>query len=312
MKIKVLDFEKQYDKPIAVALGFFDCIHTGHALLVESAKQFAKDNGVESALLTFSNDPNEFFGKDKQICTFENRLFILEKLGLDEVIGAKFNEDFMLTSPQGFLDKLVGNFDVKCIVVGADYTFGKNAGGNVDMLKHYCEKHGIVLNIVPFETVCGEKLSTTYLKSLVKSGEVKKLNSHLAVTYFMSGVVQHARHKGTGMGFPTVNIAPDSLRLALKDGIYATFCNIDGKIYESMTNVGKKPTFNDNSVSVETYIFDFDGDVYGKNVIVYFVERTRDVTKFNSVDDLKTQLEKDERQIRGILQNCAEFAKIQG
>lgn len=145
----------------------------------------------------------------------------------------------MSTSPQGFLDKLVGNFDVKCIVVGADYTFGKNAGGNVDMLKHYCEMHGIVLNIVPFETVCGEKLSTTYLKSLVKSGEVKKLNSHLAVPYFMSGVVQHARHKGTGMGFPTVNIAPDSLRLALKDGIYATFCNIDGKIYESMTNVGK-------------------------------------------------------------------------
>lgn len=312
MKIKVLDFEKKYDKPIAIALGFFDCIHTGHALLVESAKKFAKDNGLESALLTFSNDPNEFFGKDKQICTFENRLFILEKLGLDEVIGAKFNEEFMSTSPQGFLDKLTGNFDVKCIVVGADYTFGKNAGGNVDMLEYYCKMHEIMLNVVPFETVCGEKLSTTYLKSLVKSGEVNKLNSHLAVPYFMSGVVQHARHKGTGMGFPTVNIAPDSQRLALKDGIYATFCNIDGKIYESMTNVGKKPTFNDDSVSVETYIFDFDGDVYGKNVIVYFIERTRDVTKFNSVDDLKTQLEKDERQIRGILQNCADFAKIQG
>ena len=312
MKIKVLDFEKKYDKPIAIALGFFDCIHTGHALLVESVKQFAKDNGVESALLTFSNDPNEFFGKDKQICTFENRLFILEKLGLDEVIDAKFNEDFMSTSPQGFLDKLVGNFDVKSIVVGADYTFGKNAGGNVDMLKNYCEMHGIVLNVVPFETVCGEKLSTTYLKSLVKSGEVKKLNSHLAVPYFMSGVVQHARHKGTGMGFPTVNIAPDCNRLMLKDGIYATFCVIDGQVFNSMTNVGKKPTFNDNSVSVETYIFDFDGDVYGKNIVVYFIERTREVTKFNSVDELKSQLEKDEQQIRQILQNYLDFAKIQG
>ena len=128
----------------------------------------------------------------------------------------------------------------------------------------------------------------------------------------MSGVVQHARHKGTGIGFPTVNIAPDCDRLMLKDGIYATFCVIDGQVFKSMTNVGKKPTFNDDSVSVETFIFDFDLDVYDKNIVVYFIDRTREVTKFNSVDELKSQLEKDEQQIRQILQNYPDFAKIQG
>ncbi len=312
MNVKVLSFENKYDQPSAVAPEFFDYINTGHAMLVENAKRFAKDNGVESALLTFTNDPNLPFGKDKQICTFQDRLFILDKLGLDDVIGATFNEDFISTEPTAFLDKLTSNFDVRCIVVGADYTFGKGAQGNVEMLAAYCKNKGISLVVVPFETVSGKKLSTTYLKTLVKDGEVAALDSHLAIPYFMSGVVQHARHKGTGIGFPTVNIAPDCDRLMLKDGIYATFCVIDGQVFKSMTNVGKKPTFNDDSVSVETFIFDFDLDVYGKNIVVYFIDRTREVTKFNSVDELKSQLEKDEQQIRQILQNYPDFAKIRG
>ena len=305
MRANIIDFLSKYDRPIAIALGFFDCIHKGHYNLVRQTINYAENHSeCQSAILTFSNDPNVFFCKDKQICTFENRVYILEKAGIDNIVKAHFDARFARLSPKDFLDTLTCNFNVKAIFVGADYTFGKNAEGNVDFLSKYCREHGICLEILPFEKVGGEKLSTSSLKTLVKSGNVKELNCHLAMPYFMTGEVLHARHKGTGMGFPTVNIAPDPDRIALCDGIYATFCVVEGKKYQSMTNVGKKPTFDDQSVSVETYIFDFDGDLYGKTVTIYFVERTRDVQKFESVDALKNQLVRDEAAIRAILNDC--------
>ncbi|MGN0744615.1 MAG: riboflavin biosynthesis protein RibF [Christensenellales bacterium] len=305
MRANIIDFLSKYDRPIAIALGFFDCIHKGHYNLVKQTINYAENHcECQSAILTFSNDPNVFFGKDKQICTFENRVSILEKAGIDNIVKAHFDARFARLSPKDFLDTLTCNFNVKAVFVGADYTFGKNAEGNVDFLSKYCREHGICLEILPFEKVGGEKLSTSSLKTFVKSGNVKELNCHLVMPYFMTGTVLHARHKGTGMGFPTVNIAPDPDRIALCDGIYATFCVVDGKKYQSMTNVGKKPTFDDQSVSVETYIFDFDGDLYGKTVTIYFVERTRDVQKFESVDALKNQLVRDEAAIRAILNDC--------
>lgn len=305
MRANIIDFFSKYDRPIAIALGFFDCIHKGHYNLVKQTINYAENHReCQSALLTFSNDPNVIFGKDKQICTFENRVSILENAGIDNIVKAHFDARFGRLSPKDFLDTLTCNFNVKAIFVGADYTFGKNAEGDVDFLSKYCREHGICLEILPFEKVGGEKLSTSRLKTLVKSGNVKELNRYLAMPYFMTGTVLHARHKGTGMGFPTVNIAPDPDRIALCDGIYATFCVVDGKRYQSMTNVGKKPTFDDQSVSVETYIFDFDGDLYGKTVTIFFVERTRDVQKFESVDALKNQLVRDETAIRAILNDC--------
>ena len=203
--------------------------------------------------------------------------------------------------PTEFLDTLSANFNVKAIFVGSDYTFGKFAKGNVDMLDVYCRAHGIELHVLPFETVDGKKLSTSTLKSYVKNGQVDMLNEHLAMPYFMSGKVVHARHKGTSIGFPTTNIAPDSSRLALANGIYATFCKVDDKIFKSMTNVGTKPTFSDNSVSIETYIMDFSDDVYGKNITVYFIKKMRDIVKFASPNDLKRQLDKDENEAKSIL-----------
>lgn len=156
---------------------------------------------------------------------------------------------------------------------------------------------------MPFETSDGVKISTSKLKAYVQNGRVDKLNDYLALPYSMSGEVLHARHKGTGMGFPTTNIAPDESRLQLANGIYATFCEVDGKIFKSMTNVGTKPTFSDNSVSVETYIIDFSGDLYGKNIVVYFIEKMRDIVKFDSQTELKAQLDSDEVNAKKILDN---------
>ncbi len=299
--MKILDFEKRYDIPVALALGFFDCIHNGHKKLCESAIEYATANGIESALLTFTNDPNVLFDGDKQMYCFSDRVQVLEKCGLDIVIGALFDDRFASLSPLDFLDALTLNFNVKSIFVGADYTFGKFAAGNVDLLRKYCDNKGIFLCVVPFEMSDGVKISTSKLKSYVKNGQVDKLSEYLALPYFMSGEVMHARHKGTSIGFPTTNIVPDESRLQLENGIYATYCEVDGKIFKSMTNVGTKPTFSDNSVSIETYIIDFSGDLYGKNIIVYFIEKIRDIIKFDSQIELQVQLVGDEVNAKKIL-----------
>ncbi len=146
-------------------------------------------------------------------------------------------------------------------------------------------------------------MSTQNLKCLVSCGNVSELDALLSQPYFIKGLVSHAKHNGTELGFPTANIAIDHNRLPLCDGIYATFTHIDGKTYPSMTNVGSKPTFNDDTPSIETYIFDFDADLYGKEIQIDFIERTRDIRKFANTQELQNRLQLDEREIREILKN---------
>ncbi len=298
---KRFDLQDKYDMPMAIALGFFDCIHIGHAKLIAYTKEIASSLDINSALLTFSNDPNIVFGKSKQIYNFDNRALVVQNLGIDCIISSTFDDKFMSLAPNEFLDILTTHFNIKHIIVGADYTFGKGAKGDVEYLTRYCEQKGIVVNVIPFEEFNGEKLSTRNLKSYVTNGNVKELNDLLTEPYFVTGIVAHERHKGTEIGYPTANIIPSDDRLPLASGIYATRIVIDNVTYDAMTNVGIKPTFDDNKTSIETHIFDFSGDVYNRSVKVQFIERTRDIIRFSAIDDLKTQLSKDEKQIREIL-----------
>lgn len=302
--MKCVDFKNSIKEPLAISLGFFDCIHKGHESLVRSAIRYAHERALNSALLTFSNDPNVFFNKDKQIYTVEDRQKVLVNLGVDFLVTAQFDNDFSALSPQQFFDALTSRFNIKAIFIGEDYTFGARAMGNADTLKAYCEQCGVKLVIVPFENVAGEKLATRNLKSLVKNGEVSTLNDYLSEPYFMDGIVLHERHAGTSIGFPTANIKQNADRLPLANGIYATICNVDCKKYIAMTNVGSKPTFGDNSASVETYIIDFNGDVYGKQIQVQFIQKMREIVHFSSKDELVEQLQQDEARAREILQDC--------
>ncbi len=292
---------EKFDKPIALALGFFDCIHTGHKRLVERAIECkGADDRLCSALFTFSNDPNIRLSHRKQIYTFDERAHVLERLGLDVLLHAEFSTDFCNMSKDEFLVMLVTNFNVKYIICGADYTFGRGAEGDVEYLQRFCDNNEILLIVEPYEMAFGEKLSTRDLKKLVAEGNVKELNLYLSEPYFMLGEVVHSRNFGEKIGFPTANIDICENKLPLSFGIYATLCEVDGKIYPSMTNVGAKPTVNDQSCSVETHIFNFDRDIYGKKIKVSFLQKTRNVVKFDSVDALVAQLTKDKIEIENI------------
>ena len=298
--MKVFDLKQKYQYPIVLSLGFFDCIHIGHKSLIETANAYAKAQNAASFVMTFSSDPSLFFGKSKQIYTFEDRLTVLENLGVDGVISAEFDSAFANIMPNDFLDMLFESYNIKAVVVGADYTFGCHADGNVEYLQKYCDFKGIKVIVVPFECANGQKLSTKNLKSFVEQGDVQGINRYLSEPYFMSGTVKSAKHNGTRIGFPTANILQNDDRLALKDGVYATKVMVDGSEYISMTNVGAKPTFNDFSASVETHIIGFDGDLYGKTVKIVFYARMRDIKSFATTNELCSQLNRDEQFVKDL------------
>lgn len=300
--MKILNLGDKFGTPIAIALGFFDCIHKGHRSLVRSVCNYAHaHDGVESALLTFSNDPSSFLGRDKQIYSFEERADALESLGLQNLISIEFDKEFAELEPTRFLDLLTHNLNIGAIVIGRDYTFGKRAKGDIALIKSYFENKKIDVIIEPFEKIDGKKISTSSLKSLVKSGDIELLNSYLTEPYFMMGEVEHARSVGRKLGFPTANILFSENRLPLASGVYATILQVDGNRYASMTNVGAKPTFDIDNPSIEAHLLDFDGDLYGKTVKLSFISKLRGIVKFASPDELKAQLKYDEVRVRKLV-----------
>lgn len=296
--MKTHNFKESYDAPIVLCLGFFDCIHIGHKSLIEDAIRISKRMKCQSALLTFANDPNTVFGKLPQIYTIVERAMVIRDLGIDNLICADFDSKFSAMSAKCFLDTLTTNFNIQAVVAGRDYTFGHGGEGDVDYLKAYAQENNFRVRIVPFERINDKKISTSNLKNMVSGGNVDELNHYLSAPYFISGTVIHAMHRGRIIGFPTANMSAHSDALALGCGVYATKTYINDKWYISMTSIGAKPTFDEDNYSIETYIIDYNGDIYGKDIVVEFYKKIRNLVKFPSVASLQKQLESDEAQIK--------------
>lgn len=296
--MKILNYGEKYSAPVVLAMGFFDCVHKGHAEIVSRAKSIAEECGAECAALTFSNDPCAFLGKKQQLYSLREREIVFSDLGLDAVVAAVFDEKFYSTSASDFLSMLTESLDVRAVVAGEDYTFGARAAGNVDMLKDVLSAKGIRVDIMPIIDIDGEKISSTEIKNAVARGDIAYANARLTEPYFMLGRVAHAHGRGSTFGYPTANIPLEDDRLVIADGVYVSSVTIDGKTYAGGTNVGAKPTFADERPSVETFIIDFDGDIYGKEIKLAFYDRLRDIKRFASAAELAAQLDCDMRKIK--------------
>ncbi len=288
--------------PIVVALGFFDCIHKGHKSLIDEVSYHAKRLDAETAITTFSNDPAILLDKEKQIYTFEERKIIFENSGIQNVLYAEFDADFMNCTARKALDILIGNFNVKKIVVGKDFTFGKGAEGNADFLKEYMDEKNVPVIVLPFTKYESKKLSSSMLKNFVKTGQIQSLNDALTEPYFITGKVVHGKSRGRIIGFPTANLEVAKDRLAPASGIYSSKAIIDGRVYTAVTNIGIKPTFDDADFAIETHILDFNGDLYGKFIQIELHQKLRDVMKFKNVNAFIMQLNED-------IANTEEFFK---
>lgn len=278
---------------ISLAMGFFDSVHIGHRELLRRNAQYATSVGAKAAVHTFDNDVSAYFN-NVQLYDFSQRKQLLLQSGAQIVITDSFTEEFKNKSGKDFLDELTSRYDVAAFFCGYDYTFGKNASCNADDLASYAKERGMQAFVLPQQTEGGEKVSTTRIKELLLSGNVQKANQLLGAPYFIRGKVVRGRGEGGKYGFPTANVQHDGF--LPKHGVYKTIVTIDGKRYVAVTNVGNKPTFKDQSVTIEPMIIDFCGDLYGKELTLEFVKYIRPTKKFSCGEELNEQIRKDVKE----------------
>lgn len=298
-----LDFNGKHGEYV-IALGYFDSVHIGHRQIIQRLKEYSKHYGCFSAVMTFVNNPYPVMGKDiKLIYTYNERLSLLKKLGVNAVIKSEFYEEFKNITANEFAEKLHNSFKIKHILCGYDFNFGRNAEGNAVFLKSFFNKHNIKVDILPEITYGGVRVSSTAIRELLIKGDIENANILLGEPYFVTGSVTYGEKIGSKLLYPTINIMPDAEKIKLRDGVYCTTTEIDGKIYKSVTNCGGKPTFDSDKYKIETYIIDYEGNLYNKNVKINFLQFLRDLIKFDNAEDLKKQIAADIEKTNYVFNN---------
>ncbi len=281
-------------KSLCLSLGFFDCMHLGHRKIVDAAKNYCKETGAENGIFTFTDDISvSVKNGDKQLYTFSERKILYAQCGIDRVVAYPFNERIKNTGKREFLDMLLSAYNITAFACGEDYTFGRGGEGNVEYLKNYCEEKQLKLIVVPIVKSEGEKISSSGIKKLIGSGQMEKADLFLGQPYFIDNKIVSGRGQGHLFGIPTANVmVPEDKFLPVK-GVYACRMVIDGKSYLAVTNVGEKPTFDDYTTSVEALIDGFSGNLYGKNVRLFFLKYLRGIQKFDNPYTLAETIRND-------------------
>lgn len=289
--------EFRLKEPSAVTLGKFDGVHTGHQKLISIVKEKAKVNNVLAVAFTFDRIPLSICPQNFQhfITTNTERKRIMEEYGLDVEVEYPFTESLMNTEPEEFIKHIIiGKLNAKYVVVGTDYRFGKNRLGNVDMLIKKGPEYGFETIVVEKEKYQDREISSTYVREELKLGHMETANMLLGRPYSVYGIVAKGNQLGRTIDIPTVNIYPSESKLLPPNGVYASVTEFEGKKYYGVTNVGTKPTVSDNfEISVETNIFDFDRDIYGKSINVSLMHFLRPEMKFESIEALQKQMKSD-------------------
>jgi riboflavin kinase/FMN adenylyltransferase len=280
-----------------IAIGNFDGVHTGHALVLKNAVKAAESGNTKSIVLTFAEHPRNVLSKKtviKYITDNRYKEMLIKSFGINEVVFINFNEAFAGQTSSEFIAFLKDSYDCDTVVCGSNFRYGNRAAYNTENLKEETKKQGLNA-IVTDMVVNGIVISSTEIRSLIENGDLVKANKLLGRSFSVSARVVHGKHLGSRIGFPTINqFIPESFIIP-KIGVYATYAEIDGKQYKGVTNVGHRPTVDstDSAINIETHLLDNNEDYYGKEIRVFFSERIRDEIKFNSLELLKKQLAHD-------------------
>ena len=290
--MNILTFGQQYHKPIVLALGFFDCVHVGHQKLIQSAMRMANASQAETAVFTFENNPSSFFTPSKLLYTFSERVEILEEFGVDTVLKAVFDREFMNLPAERFLAMLT-DYNLKGLVCGFDYTFGAGAEGNASVLERFASERNVPFHREGEVLFDGKKAGSSLVKTYLTEGKLAEANACLNRSFSVEGIVTEGYRVGRSIGFPTANLKICEQKLYPKEGVYAGRVLWNGKLFTAIVNVGSRPTFADAEKKVEVHLLHFNGNLYGQNIRVYFDRFLRDVRSFGSAEELKQQLQKD-------------------
>ncbi len=292
--------EIQNISPCSIALGNFDGVHVGHQALILQAVDKAKELNIKSGVFTFSNHPkNLFAGKSavKNIIYQEEKAALIESMGVDYLFNIEFTEEICHMDPVDFIQQiLIDKMNLREAFCGFNYRFGYKAAGNPEILRSEGILKGYNVNEIPPVAVDGDVVSSTLIRSLIKSGDMEECEKFLGRKYSIGGEVVVGNRLGRTIGFPTSNIMIDDSMVTPPNGVYITYCIYNKEKYPSVTNVGVKPTIGSFKKNMETHIFNFDKELYGKNIRVEFIRMTRDEVKFSSVEELSQQIVKDCRE----------------
>lgn len=301
MKIIENTTEFNINEKTAVAIGKFDGFHRGHQKLLHMLKE-QKDNGLASVVFTFVPSPAAFFAGHplKDLTTVEEKRSIFGQAGVDYLIEYPFYQETADMEPLDYIkDVLAGRLNAKCIVAGDDVSFGKNGAGSCGLLKEKAAEYGYSVIVIDKVLYMEREVSSTYVREEVRNGNMELAGKLLGQPYHIGGEIVHGRQLGRTIGMPTVNLIPAPEKLLPPNGVYFSYVRffdrgLSGIKYPSITNIGTKPTVDEREVmGVETYIYDFDKDVYGKSLEVFLLKFVRHEMRFGSVEELKSRMARD-------------------
>lgn len=302
-------------QPTAIALGNFDGVHLGHQELIRKMVELAGEKGLKAAVFTFSNHPKDLLPQEKRvkcILTQEEKEQIIESLHVDYLFNVPFTKKIMMMDPQDFIEQLlVEKLHMKGACCGFNYNFGYKAKGNPQILREAGARLNFDVREMPAYRIKGEVVSSSLIRTLIASGQVEKCMTYMGRHYDIGGEVVVGNRLGKKLGFPTSNLVIDPLMVTPPNGVYVTYCTYNGVRYPSVTNVGIKPTIGHYNKNVETHIFNFDKELYGKQIRVEFLQKTRDEVKFDNVTELSEQIVRDCREARAFHMKNGEIAEKQ-
>ncbi|HFI0735352.1 TPA: bifunctional riboflavin kinase/FAD synthetase [Streptococcus suis] len=297
MNIRIIkDFnELQKEEPTVLVLGYFDGIHLGHKALFERARKVADERGLTVTVLTYPESPRLAFSRFTpelllHLTSQEQRYLLLEKNGVDQLVMTPFTSEFASNTPAEFIERYVKGLNAQALVAGFDYHFGNCRADVQDLMELFDGQVEIVSEV----SLRGEKVSSTRIRQAIQSGDVSLANQLLGYPFMTEGIVVHGDARGRTIGYPTANLAPfDRVHLP-SEGVYVADVEVDGKRYRAMTSVGKNVTFDGTEMRIEAHIFGFDRFIYGEKMTIFWLEKIRDMVKFDGIESLMEQMKSDE------------------
>ena len=290
-------------QPTVLTIGTFDGVHLGHQKIIERVVVTARQEGLLATIFTFFPHPRMVVQHDKSlklIHTLEEKKQLLQQLGVDLLVVQPFNEAFAQLTAEEFVSTiLVQHLNVKKVIIGYDHRFGRNRTANINDMRLFGEKYGFAVEEISVQEVDEVSVSSTKIREALNKGDVTTAEHYLGTPYSLTGTVVHGLKLGRTLGYPTANIqVTEDYKLIPKDGVYVVYSYIGGQKVYGMMSIGKNPTIEGKGASIEVYFFDFNGDLYDRELTIYFVKYLREERKFSSVALLKKQLQDDETTAR--------------
>ena len=299
---ELAEFTPQHEAVLTI--GVFDGVHLGHQHLIEYLKRQALVRNYQSGVVTFAKHPLQLLSPQTSLhylTSLEERIRLLKQLGVEFVVPLSFTAELAQLPARHFVALLQRHLKMRGLVVGPDFALGKGREGDVFFLHSLGKELGYTVDVVSPKIFDGESVRSTAIRQALSQGDIQKASKFLGRHFRLSGQVIHGVERGKHLGFPTANLAVNSDQALPADGVYVTRAYLGNNAYSSVTNIGSRPTFGQGERTVEVYLLDFKGRVYGEELKIELLERLRDEKLFSGTEELKAQIKKDVEQAREIL-----------